>query len=96
MTWLFKEPTGGFQLFTISKKLPGEEDINYNLQRLDEEEDKFDKCFSIFEFDRIDLVEDFSVNYVLQVQRQILGYIFAKQTLNKMKSLSISCKNYPK
>jgi len=61
-----KEPTGGFQLFTISKKLPGEEDINYDLQRLDEEEDKFDKCFSIFEFDRIDLVEDFSVNYVLQ------------------------------
>ena len=72
MTLLFKEPTGGFQLFTISKKLPGEEDINYDLQRLDEEEDKFDKCFSIFEFDRIDLVEDFSVNYVLQVQLQEL------------------------
>ena len=53
-------------MFTITNKLTGEEDLNFDLVT-HEPADLENRCFSMFEFNRIDLVEDFSANYVLQV-----------------------------
>ncbi|XP_023328883.1 post-GPI attachment to proteins factor 6 [Eurytemora carolleeae] len=61
-----KEPKDGFQLFTITNKLTDKDEVvNFDLD-IPGPEDLEPRCFSMFDFNRIDLVEDFSANYVLQ------------------------------
>ena len=59
-----QEPEEGFQLFTVADRLKQEEDENYELQALNT--DTFHQCYPMFDFNRVNLVEDFSVSYVLQ------------------------------
>jgi hypothetical protein len=63
-----QEPKEGFQLFTVnSKHDEKEENINFDLSSPENEsESGTDLCYSLFDFNRIDLVEKFSTNFVLQ------------------------------
>jgi len=66
-----KEPTKGFQLFTVSDKvLKQDPKSNFDLATLfdsdKEEEDEVHKCRSLFDFTRVDNVEEFSTNFFLQ------------------------------
>jgi len=64
-----KEPKQGFQLFTVSDNLPGEEDKNFDLEtQVGNEKRTSDNsvCRSTFDFTRVDNVEEFSTNYFLQ------------------------------
>ncbi len=66
-----QEPSEGFQLFTVNRK-QAEETANFDLSRAgaaqlsDSMSAAADRCFSLFDFHRIDLVEKFSTNFVLQ------------------------------
>ena len=66
--FLLQEPKEGFQLFTVTSKLVDKEaNANFDLSRSDGPSDiAADQCYSLFDFNRIDLVEKFSTNFVLQ------------------------------
>ena len=51
-----------------------DEVVNFDLD-IPDPEDLEPRCFSMFDFNRIDLVEDFSANYVLQVGKHTEGFI---------------------
>ena len=67
-----KEPKKGFQLFTVSEKLLSQDpEHNYELDSIFETEDKSGedqrhKCRTMFDFTRVDNVEEFSTNFFLQ------------------------------
>ena len=67
-----KEPKQGFQLFTVSEKLVGQQPgPNYDLASSQGEgemdaEDAVHKCRTMFDFTRVDNVEEFSTNFFLQ------------------------------
>ncbi len=68
-----QEPRDGFQLFTVNTKVVDREGENSSstfelgptAESLEEDE-RGDVCYSLFDFNRIDLVEKFSTNFVLQ------------------------------
>jgi len=68
-----KEPQKGFQLFTVNDH--PEIDVNYDLDAITNSNDAHKRCYSVFDFNRIDLVEDFSVNFVLQGRRWYTKWI---------------------
>jgi hypothetical protein len=64
-----QEPKEGFQLFTVNNKPVDKDDSpDFDLSRSADSQQEFDRdrCFSVFDFNRIDMVEKFSTNFVLQ------------------------------
>ena len=69
-----KEPKEGFQLFTVNRRVEEKNDgADFDLSRPvgqppadSTSAAAADRCFSLFDFNRIDLVEKFSTNFVLQ------------------------------